>query len=344
MSQTPQNHEILLASRPEGAPTQANFEHREAETPQPKDGEALLRVIYLSVDPYLRGRMNDVKSYIPPFQPGGPIASGCVAEVMETKTAELKKGDIVTGMMNWAEWQTHSGEGLTKLDPSMGRLSYALGVLGMPGMTAWAGLNLHGKPKQGETIVVSAATGAVGSLVCQLAKAKGLRVVGVAGGAEKCAYAVEELGCDACVDHRDPDLKAKLKDACPDGVDIYFENVGGVTLAAVMPLMNPFSRIPLCGMISVYNATGPAEGPDRSAAMWRAFLVNRITVRGFIVSDHWSEYPKFLAEVAPMLKSGEVKARESVTEGLGDAPKAFIELLEGGNFGKAVVKVGDDPA
>lgn len=339
----PDNHEIMLASRPNGAPRPDDFDYREADVPAPKEGEVLLRVIYLSVDPYLRGRMSDAKSYAQPFEPGGPISSGCVAEVTESKNSGFKAGDIVTGMMTWSEWQTHSGEGLTKIDPQMGRLSYPLGVLGMPGMTAWTGFNLHGRPKKGETIVVSAATGAVGSLVCQLAKAHGLRVVGVAGGAEKCDYAVKELGCDACVDHRDAELKAKLKAACPDGVDIYFENVGGATLAAVMPLLNPFSRIPLCGMISQYNATAAPEGPDKSGAMWRALLVNRVTVRGFIVTDHWSDYPSFLAEVAPMVKSGQVKTRETVTEGLENTPKAFMALLEGGNFGKAVVQVGAEP-
>ena len=336
------NHEVLLASRPHGAPTPDNFEHKAAETPTPGAGEVLLRMVWLSVDPYLRGRMNDVKSYIPPFQPGKPLESGCVAEVAASNNDGFAVGDKVTGMMKWAEFQTHSGEGLTKLDPSLTHTSYALGVLGMPGMTAWAGLTLHGRPEKGETIVVSAATGAVGSLVCQLAKLRGLRVVGVAGGAVKCAYAIDELGCDACVDHRDPDLAKKLKEACPKGVDIYFENVGGVTLEAVMPLMNAFGRIPLCGMISQYNATEAAPGPDRSGAMWRSFLVNRLSVRGFIVTDHWGQYPDFLAEVAPLVMTGKIKAKETVMEGLDKAPAAFMSLLSGGNFGKMVVKVGDE--
>lgn len=338
------NHQIILASRPSGAPTAENFGHQAIAMPEAGAGEVLLRMIYLSVDPYLRGRMNEGKSYIAPFEPGGPIDSGCVAEVVGSNNDGFQVGEYVVGGLQWAEYQTHSGAGLTKLNPAMGPLSYALGVLGMPGMTAWAGLTIHGKPKEGETIVVSAATGAVGSLVCQLAKQRGLRVVGVAGGAEKCAYAVDALGCDACVDHRDPDLKKKLRAACPDGVDIYFENVGGVTLAAVLPLMNAFSRIPLCGMISQYNMTEAPEGPDMSGALWCAFLVNRITVRGFIVTDHWGQYPEFLAEVGPLLGSGAVKARESFTDGLASAPDAFMQMLSGGNFGKQVVRVAAERA
>lgn len=338
------NHEILFASRPVGAPTPENFTYREAPTPKAPAGGVLLRLLWLSVDPYLRGRMSEGKSYAQPFEPGEPLASGGVAEVVESDNPKLPVGSNVTGRMKWAEWQAHDGAELTVLDPAQGwgelSLSYALGVLGMPGMTAWAGLTLHGKPKKGETIVVSAATGAVGSLVCQLAKRRGLRVVGVAGGAEKCAYAVETLGCDAAVDHRDPQLKEKLKAACPEGVDIYYENVGGDTLAAVMPLMNSFSRIPLCGMISQYNALGGGPGPDRSAPLWRAILVNRITVRGFIVTDHFDRFGEFLAEVAPLVASGEIKTRETVSEGLANAPAAFMALLTGGNFGKAVIKVG----
>lgn len=334
------NTEVLLASRPNGAPTSANFDVKNGDRPTPGAGEVLLRLIYLSVDPYLRGRMNDVKSYIPPFAIGAPLDSGCVAEVVESNNDKFAVGDVVTDRLLWSEYQVHSGKTLTKLDPSVAPLSYFLGVLGMPGMTAWAGLNIHGRPVEGETIVVSAATGAVGSLVCQLAKLKGLRVVGVAGGAEKCAYAVENLGCDACVDHRDPELNRKLKEACPKGVDIYFENVGGVTLDAVLPLMNPFSRIPLCGMISQYNATEAAPGPDKSGIMWRAMLVNRISVRGFIVTDHWDDYMKFLGEVAPLIKAGKINVKESVSEGLATAPDAFIGLLSGANFGKQIVKVG----
>lgn len=338
------NMEVILASRPEGAPVAENFAKRDAARPSgAPQGGVLLRLLWLSVDPYLRGRMSEGKSYIAPFEVGEPLASGGVAEVVELDHPKLPKGAIVTGTVSWAAWQAHSGEGLKQLDPADGWkdefLPHAVGALGMPGMTAWVGLNIHGQPKEGETIVVSAVTGAVGSMVAQLAKRKGLRVVGVAGGAEKCAFAVNELGCDACVDHRDPELKAKLKAACPDGVDIYFENVGGVTLGAVMPIMNAFSRIPLCGMISQYNALAGGPGPDRSAALWRAILVNRINVRGFIVFDHADRARDFMKEVAPLVMSGEIKTRLSVSEGLEKAPEAFMGLLSGANFGKAVVKV-----
>ena len=337
------NHQILLASRPHGMPVAENFEHVEATAPQPGPGELQLRLIYLSVDPYLRGRMMDAKSYIAPFEIGKPVQSGCVAEVTASNNDGFAVGDIVVGMMDWAEVQTHSGKDLTKMSKTAGPLSYALGVLGMPGMTAWAGLNIHGRPKEGETLVVSAASGAVGSLVTQLGKARGLRVVGVAGGAEKCRYVVEELGADICLDHRDPDLAKKMKEACPKGIDIYFENVAGVTLEAVIPLLNPFSRIPLCGMIANYNLTAAPEGPDKLPALWRKLLTMRVNVRGFIVFDHWDRYGDFLAEVGPMVASGQVKAKETVSHGLAEAPNAFISLLQGGNFGKAVVKVGDEP-
>ncbi|MFV0474926.1 MAG: NADP-dependent oxidoreductase [Pikeienuella sp.] len=339
------NKEILLTAYPVGAPTPATFELREAAAPKPAKGGVLLKLLWLSVDPYMRGRMSDAKSYAAPFKPGEPIHSGGVAEVVESDNPALPAGALVMGMMNWAHLQAHGGKDLTVLDPAQGwgaklSPSLALGALGMPGFTAWVGLNIHGRPQKGETIVVSAATGAVGSMVAQLAKRKGLRVVGVAGGPEKCAWAVEALGCDACVDHRDPDLKKKLRAACPDGVDIYFENVGGATLFATMPLMNNFSRIPLCGMISEYNAVyGASEGPDRSAQIWRSILVNRIAVRGFIVTDHAEKRGEFLSEVAPLVAAGEIRTRESVSEGLEAAPAAFLSLLEGTNFGKAIVKV-----
>lgn len=336
------NAEIILASRPSGAPVPANFEHRAVDMPVIADGQVHLRLIYLSLDPYLRGRMNAGKSYVPPFEVGAAMGSGCVAEVMESRHKGFAAGDLVMGGIDWVEHQAHSGEGLMKLDGRT-KPSYALGVLGMPGMTAWAGLNIHGQPKAGETLVVSAASGAVGSLVAQLGKSYGLRVVGVAGGAEKCSYVVEALGADACVDHRDPDLKAKLAEACPDGVDIYFENVGGVTLDAVVPLMNQFSRMPVCGRIAHYNDKAPAVGPDRLSAMMGAILTKRIAVRGFIVRDHWEKFPEFLAEVGPKVMSGEIKVKETVTEGLENAPDAFMALLTGGNFGKQIVKVGDDP-
>ena len=232
------------------------------------------------------------------------------------------------------------GAEVQKVDPSVAPISTAVGVLGMPGLTAWHGFTQIGKPKEGETLVVGAATGAVGSLVGQLAKARGLRAVGVAGGAEKCAYAVEELGFDACIDHRSGDAKAirgQLSAACPDGVDIYFENVGGKTMEAVLPLMNVWGRIPICGMISYYSGAEP--GALDVPRLWRSLLVNRLAVQGFIIFDHWHEYPDFVAEVAPMIADGRVKYRETVAEGLENAPEAFMQMLKGGNFGKQLVRV-----
>ena len=251
----------------------------------------------------------------------------------------------------WQSYTLSDGEGVRKLDPSIAPLSTALGVLGMPGITAYVGLNIHGQPKSGETLVVGAATGAVGSLVGQLAKHQGLRVVGVAGGLEKCAYAVDQLGFDACVDHRDvgsvDQLRQRLAKACPEGVDIYFENVGGKTLEAVIPLMNMFGRIPVCGMIGWYNdgglGAGNTDGPNRLPQLWRSILVNRLNVRGFIVSDHYEHFPQFLRDVAPLVRDGTIIYRETVADGLASAPEAFINLLKGGNFGKQLVAVSNDP-
>lgn len=334
------NHEVLLASYPEGMPETSHFIHQHCD--MPGGGGVTLRLIWLSVDPYLRGRMAPVKSYIPPFEPGKRIESHCVAEVTASDNPAFAAGDVVTGTLPWAEHQSHSGEGLTKIT-SGAPLSYHLGVLGMPGMTAWAGLNIHGKPKEGETLVVSAASGAVGSLAVQLGKKKGLRVVGVAGGPEKCAFVKDELGADDCLDHRDPALAEQMAAACPDGIDIYFENVGGVTLDAVLPLLNQFARIPLCGVIAHYRLGMAPQGTDRLVFLWRRLLTTRSTVRGFIVFDHWDRYPEFLEEVTPLVLDGTIKARESVHEGLETAPAAFVSLLDGGNFGKQVVRVGPDP-
>jgi NADPH-dependent curcumin reductase CurA len=335
---------VLLNAYPVGMPTADTFTIADAPPVEVPAGGVALKLLWLSVDPYLRGRMSPAKSYAQPFLPGQPLYSGGVAEVTASENPKFPVGSLVTGLMIWAHEQAHSGMGLTRLDPALGwggalSPSLSIGALGMPGFTGWVGLNIHGRPVAGETIVVSAATGAVGAMVCQLAKRQGLRVVGVAGGAEKCAYAVEVLGCDACVDHKDPELKSKLKAACPRGVDIYFENVAGVTLDAVFPLLNDFSRIPVCGMISVYNDTQAPEGPDRFPGFWRAVLTKRIAVRGFIVSDHADRHGEFLKEVAPLIAAGQIKTRETVTEGLENAPDAFLSLLTGANFGKAVVKV-----
>ena len=336
----PVNHETILASRPDGMPTAANFDYREAAMPEAGDGEILIRLIYLSVDPYMRGRMIVSKSYIAPFEVDAPLESGAVGQVVASNNPKYAEGDFVTGMLKWREFQTHSGKELVKLDGKL-PLSYALGVLGMPGMTAWAGLNIHGKPKEGETLVVSAASGAVGSLVVQLGKAKGLRVVGVAGGAEKCAFVTDELGADACVDHRDLDLNAKLKAACPDGVDIYFENVGGEVFEAVFPQMNLFSRLVLCGQISQYNATERSAGIGQSLIM--GMIGRRMTASGFVIGDHRDRFDEFQAEVGGWIRNGKVRYREDIAQDLERAAGAFQGLLEGRNFGKQLVQISDDP-
>jgi NADPH-dependent curcumin reductase CurA len=306
-----------------------------------------VRVLWQSLDPYMRGRMDAAKSYAASVEVGAVMEAGGVGEVIASRSPKYAAGDIVMGGFGWATHAAVPAKGLRKLDPAVAPIQTAVGVLGMPGLTAFVGLNDHGRPKEGETIVVSAATGAVGSVVGQLSKIKGLRVVGVAGGAEKCAWAVQELGFDACLDHRAAAdaraLRAALADACPDGVDIYFENVGGKTTDAVMPLMNTFGRIPVCGMISQYDLTGMgmggAAGEDRLPRYWRTILVKRLSLRGFIIFDHYDRFPAFLDEVSGYLRDGRLSYREWVTEGLENAPQAFIDLLAGRNFGKALVKV-----
>jgi len=344
---------IVLAARPVGAPKPTDFRHEHAAMPTPGDKEMLVRVIWLSLDPYMRGRMDDSKSYAASVQIGDAMEGGAVGEVVVSNNTQFPVGSFVEGRFGWQSHVVSDGEGVRILDPNIAPISTAVGVLGMPGLTAYVGLNSHGRPKAGETLVVGAATGAVGSLVGQLAKAQGLRVVGVAGGAEKCTFAVEQLGFDACVDHRafedSKTLRKALSEHCPNGIDIYFENIGGKTLEAIIPMMNVHGRIPVCGMISWYNANVLGEGgrafqgPDLLPKAWRTILVNRLSVRGFIIFDHYDQYPDFLSDVAPLIKDGTVHYRESIAEGLAAAPEAFIALLEGGNFGKQLVAVSDDP-
>jgi len=338
---------ITLASRPTGAPTPENFKLETGPVPTPAEGEVLVRVHYMSLDPYMRGRMDDGPSYAQPVPIGGTMEGGSVGEIIASRADGLGVGDMVLGPLGWATHAVVSGKAVQKLDPSIAPVQTALGVLGMPGFTGWHGLMEHGRPKSGETLIVAAATGPVGSMVGQLAKHLGLRTVGIAGGAEKCAMATDTFGFDACLDHRAydtaGDLRAALKDACPNGVDIYFENVGGKVLEAVIPLMNVGGRIPICGMISWYNAggLGAAAGgqKDLLPRTWRTILVNRLSVNGFIISDHWDKLPAFLADVAPRVVSGEIAHVEDVAEGLAAAPAAFIGLLEGRNKGKQIVKL-----
>jgi NADPH-dependent curcumin reductase len=331
----PTNRQILLKSRPTAVPSAENFELVRTEAPEPNDGEVLLRTLFLSLDPYMRGRMNAGPSYAAPAEIGKPMVGRTVAEVVTSRNPNFAKGDIVQGDNGWQDYAVSSGSGLTKLDTNVVKpVSLALGLLGMPGMTAYAGLTEIGQPKAGETVVVSAASGAVGSVVGQLAKIRGCRAVGVAGGPDKCKFAVETLGFDACIDHRAADLREQLAAACPRGVDVYFENVGGVTQRAVWPLLNNFARVPVCGMIAAYNDPNPQSGPDL-----RSVLTKRMTVRGFIVGDLAPKYPQAHRELAAWYHDGKIKYREDVVDGLERAPEAFLGLLQGKNFGKLIVKV-----
>ena len=332
------NRQIRLKSRPVGEPTAANFDAADGPVPQPKDGEVLRRTIYLSLDPYMRGRMSDAASYAAPVKIGEVMGGHTVSEVVESRNPAFTKGDLVTGYDGWQAYGVSNAQDLRKIDPKAVAISTALGVLGMPGMTAFVGLMDIGRPKPGETVVVSAASGAVGSVVGQLAKIKGCRSVGVAGSPAKCRYVVDELGFDACINYKTDDLVPALKATCPNGVDIYFENVGGAVFAAILRVINKGARIPLCGMISEYNATGNPAGPNL-----RPLLVQRALIKGFIVSDHFDRAPAFLQEVAPLVMSGRIKYREDIVEGLDNAPSAFIGLLAGKNFGKLMVRVSPDP-
>lgn len=335
------NRQITLASRPSGAPTAENFQLVETDVPTASQGQMLLKTLYLSLDPYMRGRMNDVPSYAEPVAVGGVMTAGTVCEVVESHLDGFAKGDIVLAGSGWQDYAVSDGEAVRKLDPSAGSLSYALGVLGMPGFTAYVGLLQIGQPKPGETVVVSAASGAVGSVVGQIAKLKGCRVVGVAGSPEKCAYVRDDLGFDLCLNYKDADFAEQLAAACPDGIDIYYENVGGKVFQAVVPLLNNWARIPLCGMIAHYNATALPEGPDKTPLLMRSLLTKRITIRGFIIFDHYADFPAFFKDMTGWLKEGLVRYREDMVEGLENAPGAFMGLLEGKNFGKLVVKVSD---
>ncbi len=337
-----QGKRVVLASRPAGEPKPSDFRIEEYVVPTPGPGEVLLRTIWLSLDPYMRGRMSEGPSYAQPVPVNGVMEGGTVSEVMVSNNPAFAKGDIV---LSRAGWQTHAisnGQGLAKVDPKIAPISTAVGVLGMPGMTAYTGLLDIGKPQAGETVVVAAASGAVGSAVGQIAKIKGARAVGIAGGKDKCDYVRNELGFDECLDHRDPDLAAKLKAACPKGIDVYFENVGGKVFEAVFPLLNAFARIPVCGLISEYNNFGETN-PKWAGALMRAVLVKRLTIRGFIVSDFAARHGDFLRDMSQWFREGKLKHREFVTEGLDNAPAAFMGLLKGANFGKQLVRVAPEP-
>jgi NADPH-dependent curcumin reductase CurA len=332
------NRQVVLKRRPSGEPQPGDFELVETPIPSPGEGEILCRTIYLSLDPYMRGRMNEGRSYAASVGLGQVMVGGTVSEVIESRNPAFARGDLIVGYDGWQGYAVSRGSGARKLDPSVAPISTALGVLGMPGMTAYVGLLDIGRPAPGETVVVSAAAGAVGSAVGQIAKIKGCRAVGVAGSDAKCRYVVEELGFDAAVNYRTEELVPALRHACPKGVDIYFDNVGGAVLAAVLQLINPKARIPLCGLISQYNATEPPAGPNLAPV-----LVNRALIKGFIISDHFDRLPEFLADGTRWVQEGRLKYREDMVEGLENAPAALIGLLRGRNFGKLLVRVGSDP-
>ena len=329
-----ENQRVVLASRPVGWVSEQNFRLESAPLPKPGAGEVLVRNLWLSLDPYMRGRMNEGRSYAAKQEIGEVMIGGTVGEVVESKNPKFAAGDKVLGMLGWQQYGLSDGKGLNKIDASRVPMSAYLGVLGMPGVTAWVGLLDICQPKAGETVVVSAASGAVGSVVGQIAKLKGCRAIGIAGGRQKCDYVVKDLGFDACVDYKAGTLNEDLKAAVPGGIDCYFENVGGEILDAVLRRMNPFSRIAVCGLVSQYNATEPY-----GVKTFQSILTNRIRVQGFIVSDRMELWAKALPELVGWVATGKIKYRESVTQGLENAPKAFIGLLKGENFGKQLVKL-----
>jgi len=328
------NKQVLLAAHPEAWVKESDFKIVDSPMPRPGAGHILVRNDYLSLDPYMRGRMNAWKSYAPGVEIGQVMVGGTVGEVLASNNPKFAIGDKVLGYLGWQQYGVSEGKDLQKLKPGKLPLSAYLGAVGMPGVTAWIGLLQIAKPKPGETVVVSAATGAVGSMVGQLAKLQGCRAVGIAGGPKKCAYAVKELGFDACVDYRAGNLVKDLEAATPDGIDVYFENVGGEVLEAVIPRLNNFARIPLCGLISDYNAASPRGIPDL-----RPFLFKRIHLQGFICSDRMELWPEAIRQLGDWIAAGKIKYRETIVEGLENAPRAFIGLFKGENFGKLIVKL-----
>ena len=333
------NRQILLAARPVGFPKDSDFKLVENPLPTPGDGQILVRSIYLSVDPYMRGRMNDVKSYAPPVQIGEVMGGGVVAKVVASNNPAFKEGDIVEGMFGWQDYAVSPGQGVRKIDPSLAPISTALGVLGMPGLTAYFGLLEIGKPKTGETVVVSGAAGAVGSIVGQIAKIKGCRVVGIAGGDDKIAYLTGELGFDGAFNYKTTsDYYEKLKELCPGGVDVYFDNVGGEITDAVFRLINPKARISICGQISQYNLEKPEMGPR---LILTSLLVKQARAEGFLVFQFLERYPEGLSQMAQWVKEGKLKYKEDIEEGIENTPRAFMAMLKGRNIGKQLVKVGE---
>ena len=332
--------QIVLAARPHGKPKLTDFRLEEVTIPTPNPGQILLGVQYLSLDPYMRGRMDDQKSYTKPLQLGDVMTGETVARVIASKRPEYSEGDVVLAPTGWRTHALSESASLRKLDPKFAPVTTGLGVLGMPGFTAYVGLHLIGKPQAGETVVVAASSGPVGSLVGQLAKLAGARSVGIAGGPEKCAFVKNELRFEAALDHRSPDFPAQLAAACPKGIDVYFENVGGAIWQAVLPLLNDFARVPVCGLIAQYSGTSRGDGTDHLPATMRQILSRSLTLRGFIYSDFAEKhYADFLREVGAGIADDSIRYREDIVDGLEKAPEAFIGMLEGRNFGKAIVRV-----
>lgn len=336
------NRRYVLAQRPQGMPSDQDFRLEKVAQPEPEQGQVLLRTLYLSLDPYVRGRLDDVPSYSPPLAIGDVICGGTVCRVEQSLHPDYQAGDLVLAYTGWQDYALSDGEGLQKLDANMAHPSYALGLLGMPGFTGYMGLTDIGNPQVGETVVVAAATGAVGSVVGQVAKLRGCRTVGIAGGVEKCRYAVEKLGFDACIDHRAADFAHQLKQACDKGIDVYYENVGGAVFDAVLPLLNTKARIPVCGMISQYNGHHSDHQQDRLPLFMSTILKKRMRVEGFIISqDYGDRYPEFYAQMSTWLAQGKIVFKEDVVDGLENSITAFQGLLSGKNFGKLIIKVAE---
>ena len=342
------NLQVLLAARPKGAPQDGDFRLAEAPVPEPGPGEMLLRTIYLSLDPYMRLRMNET-SHLPPFEIGKPLLGATASVVVKSNLPDYRAGDFVAALTGWTTYALSNGKGLfgrplAKLDPARGPLSAQIWILGSPGLTAYKGLLAVAQPKEGETVVVSGAAGAVGSLVGQIARMKGCRVVGIAGGPQKCGYVTGTLGFDAAVDYKAGDLRAALTAACPKGIDIYYENVGGAVFEAVLPLLNNFARVPVCGNVAEYNAVERRIGPDRVPDLMLAILGHRLTLRGFVVSDFMNDMQDFVRDMGAWLAAGKIRYREDIADGLENAPRAFQRMLRADNFGKPIVRVSPDPA
>jgi NADPH-dependent curcumin reductase CurA len=335
------SREIRLAHRPVGLPRESDFELTEVPAPEPGPGKVLVRNIYMSVDPYMRGRMVDRPSYVPPFQLGEPLSGGCVGQVVTSKSSVFQVGEYVSGAQGWREYYISDGTDLTKIDPGIAPIQTYLGTLGMPGMTAYIGLLHIGQPKEGETVFVSAASGAVGAVVSQIAKIKGCRVIGSAGSREKVEWLIKEAGIDVAFNYKETgDLVAEVGRHCPQEIDVYYENVGGKHLEAALEHMNLCGRLVLCGMISQYNAAQPEPGPRNLFYV----TTKRLRMQGFIVSDHLDRRGQFLADMAQWIREGRIRWKETLAEGIENAPRAFIGLFRGENFGKMLVKIGPDPA